>query len=46
MKLENTGSRVIASAGIIGSGNIREIMTIEIICPKDSRMAMYIKPAK
>lgn len=46
IKVAMKGYRVIATAGMIGSGNIRLIMTKETICPKDSIIAMYIKPAK
>lgn len=46
IKVAIKGYRVIATAGIIGSGNIRLIITKETICPRDNIIAMYIKPAK
>ena len=40
------GYRVMARAGMIGSGNMRLMATIEMICPKDKMIAIYMKPAK
>lgn len=46
MKLENIGSRVKAKAGMMGSGNILDIMTMDIICPRERMIAMYMNPEK
>jgi hypothetical protein len=46
MKDAMKGSSVIASAGIIGSGNILVIITSEIIWPKANIIAIYIKAEK
>jgi hypothetical protein len=35
-----------ANAGIIGSGNILVIMKIEMSCPSERIIAMYINPLK
>lgn len=40
------GYKVIPSAGIIGSGNILVTIKTEIICPKASTIAIYMKDAK
>jgi len=40
------GSRVVARAGMMGSGNIRVTITSETICPSDSNIPMKRKPVK
>lgn len=46
IKVAMNGYKVIAKAGIIGSGNILVIKTKDTICPRESIIAIYIKPVK
>jgi hypothetical protein len=40
------GSRVMANAGIMGSGNIRVIMKMEISWPNERMIAINMNPVK